>query len=73
MKKSGNWFGCAGDTSEAKYRMGEAKSCQSWTEIDRTAERQGMAEVAMWRTVAIRADGSGKSASTLFGRTTPTE
>lgn len=71
--KSGNWFGCGGDTAEAAYRMGEAKSCQSWNWIDALAEREGVAEVAMWRTVATRADGSGKSCATLFGRTTPTE
>ena len=68
-----NWFGCGGDRAEAAYRMGESRSCQSWNWIDALAEREGKAEVAMWRQVAIRADGSGKSCATLFGRTTPTE
>jgi hypothetical protein len=68
-----NWIGCGGDKAEAAYRMGLAKSCQSWSAIDRSAESQGRAETAMWVNVALRADGSGKSCRTLFGRTAATE
>ena len=66
-----SWIGCGGDLDEANYRMGLADSCRSWSAVDILAESEGQAEHAMWCSFALRADGSGKSCHTLFGRVLP--
>ena len=64
------WFGCAGDEAEAAVRNSPHQFAGgwSWSKCDQDAERAGEADAWMLREVRLRADGSGQSASTLFGR-----